>query len=110
MQQEARKARASPGSSAEASPSLWVRGGEVAQCCWEKGEQTPLLVPADNSETCVGRRGLPVGQEHVSQYRGCSSPLCIARLGRLMGIRKPANPGRSSSLRNPLLNVSMGLS
>lgn len=82
-QQEARKARAASGISAEAWLSLWVRGGEAVQCCWEKGEQTPLLVPDDNSETCVGRHGLPTGRGSMCLNAVVVPHLCVER--RLAG-------------------------
>lgn len=47
---------ASPGTSAEAWLHLPVRGGKLPwDACLEKGQQTPLLVPADSTADCVGR-------------------------------------------------------
>lgn len=46
---------ASPGISAEPWLSLQVKGEEAPQHCLEEGEQTHLLVPADNKAFCVGQ-------------------------------------------------------
>lgn len=80
----------SPGISAEAWLSLRVRGGKLPYAaCLEEGQQTPLLVLADNTADCVGRHcSSSDWKELVPQCMDCSSPLCTVRLGRQESIRR----------------------